>query len=153
MNTKSFITCKRCSQSSYRTAASLLNFGCLLCDRKKKVKGSNIFTKAFENNQNPDTYKCSLYVVEFFNENEKFIKIGVTTVSVIKRFRKTKYNVKTHLVLNLTLNEALRQEKETLKEFKEFKYTPIISFHGKQECLKFNCLENVVTALMARNSQ
>lgn len=120
---------------------------------KKRASGSNIYTKTFKNNQNPDTYKCLLYVVEFFNETEKFIKIGVTTNTVAYRFRKTKYNMRVHLTLNLTLTEALKHEKDILKDFISFKYIPLKSFNGKQECLEFKCLDNVVIALMARNSQ
>ena len=61
--------------------------------------------------------------------------------------------MKIHLTLNLTLTNALKHEKDILKEFMEFKYNPLISFKGKQECLEFKCLKDVVTALRARNSQ
>ena len=44
-------------------------------------------------------------------------------------------------------------QNDILKEFMEFKYNPLISFKGKQECLEFKCLKDVVTALRARNSQ
>ena len=153
VKTKSIVTCKRCSKELLRTSTSLLKFGCLNCDAKQRASGSNIYTKAFKNDQNPDTYKCLLYVIEFSNEIEKFIKIGITTNTVSQRFKKTKYNMKIHLILDLTLTDALKHEKDTLKEFMEFKYNPLISFNGKQECLEFNCLENVITALLARNGQ
>ena len=151
--TKSIVNCKRCSQEFLKTPNGLLEFGCLNCDARQKASGSNIYTKAFKNNQNPDTLDCILYVVEFFNESEKFIKIGITTNTVGQRFKRMKYNIKKHLVLNLNLTKALKHEKDVLKEFVEFKYIPLISFNGRQECLKFNCLENVITALLARNSQ
>ena len=140
-------------KQTLRSPSSLLSFGCLTCDAKEKVSGSNIYTKAFKNNQNPDTLKCLLYVVEFFNETEKFIKIGITTNTVEYRFRKMKYNMKIHLTLDLTLTEALKYEKDILKEFIGFKYNPLISFNGKKECLKFICLNNVIKVLLARNGQ
>lgn len=153
VKSKSIVNCKRCSQEFLRTPDSLLKFGCLNCDAKQRANGSNIYTKAFKNNQNSDTLNCVLYVIEFFNESEKFIKVGITTNTVDQRFRRMKYNMKKHLTLNLNLTRALKYEKEILEEFVEFKYIPLISFNGKQECLKFNCLENVITALLARNGQ
>ena len=58
-----------------------------------------------------------------------------------------------HFTLDLTLTEALKYEKDTLKEFIGFKYNPLISFNGKKECLKFICLNNVIKVLLARNGQ
>lgn len=79
-----------------------------------------------------------LYVIECFNDNERFIKIGRTYCTIGQRFCDTKsmpyqyeliYEIKDdnpYLIFNL--------ENKLKKEYKPHKYKPLIKFTGQNEC-------------------
>jgi len=88
---------------------------------------------------------CLVYIIKCFNNDEEFIKIGMTTQTTKKRFndiRSMPYNyevIKEHLC---SAEEAWSLEKEYHQKFKEYKYLPKITFHGIQECFNINTLKN-----------
>lgn len=87
-----------------------------------------------------DSYK--VYIIECYNNEEKFIKIGRTFNTIERRFL-TKENMPyNYIVLKTILFEipsgAFKEEMELKRKFKEFKYLPNIEFGGKHEC--FNIL-------------
>lgn len=151
---KGKITCKQCDYSFYSTPQLHLThkLGCPLC-RVRCTTGDNIYTKAIKAGSNYDEYPCSLYLVEFYNESERFLKVGITTNEITYRFRKSKYEYKVHCLFNSTLSVCIDQEKDILTEFNSYQYFPKISFNGETECFEFNSLSNIKNVLLARNGQ
>lgn len=146
--TKSVITCKSCKTDFKQTPHSHVNVksGCFSCNVKSRLD-ANIHLKVLNKKI------LHLYVVELFNEKESFIKIGITSNTVLQRFRRCPYQVKIHLDLKLESEDAFQQEKEILKEYKDFKYNPLISFSGFTECVSKEILDDIVKVLLARNGQ
>jgi len=79
--------------------------------------------------------KCIFYVLEFFNDNESFIKVGVTAVSIKKRYASVK-NYKYKIILEIKGESEFisNLEKDTLNKHKQFKYNPFLEFEGRTEC-------------------
>lgn len=78
-----------------------------------------------------------LYVLECFNDTERFYKIGITSLSIKKRYASTRdlpyaYSVVKEIVGDGAYIYDL--EKELHKEHKVYKYTPSIQFKGNTEC-------------------
>lgn len=113
----------------------------------------NIFTKAAIAGKPIDEYPCTLYLVELSNDNEKFIKIGITTNRIYQRFHENPYKLKIHYQFNSNIEECLKQEQKILKDYSKYKYNPEISFKGYTECLEFNILDQIKNVLTARNGQ
>ena len=89
-------------------------------------------------------------VVKEFNNDEMAIQKELKRIQSVKCRLKKQKGKSTY---EKEMTEALKYEKDTLKEFIGFKYNPLISFNGKKECLKFICLNNVIKVLLARNGQ
>jgi hypothetical protein len=79
--------------------------------------------------------KCTFYVLEFFNDNESFIKVGVTTVSIKKRYASVK-NYKYKIILEIKGESEFisNLEKNILNTYKDFKQKPLLEFQGRTEC-------------------
>lgn len=81
------------------------------------------------------------YILKCFNDEEEFYKIGITSRSV-----KQRYLSKIHLPYDFDIikeykskaEEIWNLEKQLLRENKQFKYKPKLSFAGEGEC--FNSL-------------
>ena len=87
--------------------------------------------------------KGFLYLIYFICEKseEEFCKIGITSRSIKERFCNAQYN---HLKIKKTV--LLEQEpaliydleNEILREYRQYKFTPEISFDGRTECFTSN---------------
>lgn len=92
---------------------------------------------------------AKLYFIHFYNNNEEFIKIGITSKSVEKRFRsenKLGYAIKIIKYLEGEASKIWNMEKKLHKKFKEFKHIPKINFNGSTECFNINIkslIENI----------
>ena len=74
-----------------------------------------------------------LYVLECFNENERFIKIGITSRSIKERYyNKTLMPYAYSVIKEIVGNPEFIFDLETNlhKEHKEYKYIPLIPFAG-----------------------
>lgn len=86
-----------------------------------------------------------LYVINAFNENENFFKIGITSKTAAWRFRgnsEMPYDYEILCELNIGLVDAYEHEQYILDKYKEYKYVPKIYFAGKDEVLSINPLEH-----------
>lgn len=95
--------------------------------------------------QHPE--KCThLYLVEFSNEFERFIKIGISELGIAERFRHSEYsNYAINVIRDQYINaySAAMLEKHILRSFrKEFGYNPQ-NFNGRTECLEMLALDTV----------
>lgn len=81
---------------------------------------------------------CTLYFIKCFSKNEVFYKVGITLRGIKTRFREKKrmpYNYEVlHKVSSKDAGCIYDKEKDILKVFKLFKYTPKQDFHGRTEC-------------------
>ncbi len=84
--------------------------------------------------------KPCLYIIKCYNETENFYKIGITTTSLKVRFSGKKLPYK-YEVMQIIENEDASFiydcEKFLHKQFKSFKYKPLINFDGSTECFKY----------------
>lgn len=100
---------------------------------------TNWKTKGYKS-KNFDSFK--VYILEIWNENEKFYKIGRTFQTVEKRFAgkdTIPYNWKVLKTINAQPDYIYNLEIELKRQNKEYKYLPKIDFHGRHEC--FNKIE------------
>lgn len=89
---------------------------------------------------NFDTYK--LYIIECWNDSERFYKIGKTFLTVGKRFYNKERMPYQWKVVDTTEGDARtisQLELQTHAELRAYSYTPEICFEGNTEC--FSCYE------------
>jgi len=114
------------------------NAGCQKCG----ITGWSLTTwkkRALESNYF-DSFK--LYIIQVYNKDEKFIKIGRTYTSLEKRFSILKnYNVKVIKVIKGDCDYIFNLEIEFKNKFKKYKYVPNIKFEGYTECYNEKVLE------------
>lgn len=106
--------------------------------------------------------KPQLYVLRFFNEDENFIKIGITDDSIGRRFssagegNNTKLPYKFeilhqffHTDISISLVEL---ENKIQKNFTHIKYFPKIKFPGYTECFTLNNVNEVLQFITTFNN-
>lgn len=75
-----------------------------------------------------------LYKVRLYNDKESFIKIGITTKSIEKRFKYIPYNFEIIKIIEGDSGYIYDLEIKTKKLFKNYKYIPLLKFKGETEC-------------------
>jgi hypothetical protein len=133
------VICPTHGEFSIIAGNHLKGCGCIKCSNKgrgwKKTDWIN-FTKDRE---------CTLYVIKCFNETEEFVKIGITSLSIQKRFGRNQLNSYLYKVvkeLKGTGEEMFSLEEYLHKRFKFFHYSPLVEFKGsKKECFTTDILE------------
>lgn len=126
------IHCNTCNVTfNQRPAEHKRGAGCPNC----KVKGGWSYT-AWENaGKGKDGYK--VYMVECWNENEHFIKIGKTFNKISRRFsgaNNMPYNWKLIATVEGSPKYICMLEQKLHNACKNFKYLPKTHFHGRHEC-------------------
>lgn len=75
-----------------------------------------------------------LYVVELFNEEESFIKVGITTKDLIQRFKQLPYEFKLLRLIQGESGYIFDLENRFKSIYSQFRYSPRLSFNGDTEC-------------------
>ena len=110
---------------------SLAGNGCQKC---KSEISSFSKSKWIENNIGKI---CTFYVLRFYNEEECFIKVGVTSKNVNSRYKKLKaYRYEKLIEINRDSETISGIETRVPKKYKPYKYTPKLKFEGSTECLE-----------------
>ncbi len=78
--------------------------------------------------------KSKLYKVKLFNENESFIKIGITTKPVEIRFKSIPYKYEVIKIIEGESGYIFDLENRVKRIFKKYSYKPKIQFKGQSEC-------------------
>ena len=124
--------------------------GCIDCgfiktSKNNKRTGWNYsdWEKAANISKNFDSYK--VYIIECFNTEERFLKIGKTFLTVKRRYRLKSslpysYNIVKEYIFQFA-TDASQYETELQNKFKAYQYSPRISFSGKYECFTPEILE------------
>jgi hypothetical protein len=80
-----------------------------------------------------------LYLVQIYDETESFLKVGITTTSLERRFRELPYDFKAIVTKEFSdVTELYLTEKWIHYRFNRARYTPIKNFVGYTECYKTN---------------
>lgn len=109
--------CKKCGSVGFSKESWL-----------KKTKGKRAF----------------FYILKVFNENEEFIKFGITSNTVKERYRRLKnYQFEIIKLIEDTPSKVYDMEKRLIKEYKNYKVMPKLPFEGWSECLSITCLEKI----------
>ena len=109
--------------------------GCPYCGRESTESiYERVLVKHPERADNP----CTLYVLRISNDEERFIKIGITTMPTKQRFWGAFDSYKYEIIeeFHSTLEKCLNIEKQTLTHFRKHLYQPKELFGGHTECLK-----------------
>jgi hypothetical protein len=86
---------------------------------------------------------CIFYLIKIYNENESFLKVGITTESISRRYSGKLPNYEYEVLISHddSVEKCLRIENEIIDRFA--KYTPLNKFAGSLECLNINGLEDI----------
>lgn len=90
--------------------------------------------------------KCDvkLYLLEVFNDAERFIKIGLTSTSIIHRFCNIQYDFKELRSIIGSAAYVWELEKKLHLLFKSHSYEPLTYFKGHTECYRFEALDQIL---------
>jgi hypothetical protein len=117
---------------------------------KARVIASRRWNKT-DSPQRKKADECIFYVLRVYNESEEFIKCGITTESVSRRYsgKMNGYQYDVAYQLDASVSECLSLERQVSETFN--KYTPTDDFAGKLECLEISQLQSVVDFAMRKN--
>jgi len=135
--TKIKITCPIHGVFEQKPNNHLLGKGCKKCGIDYGVWSYSIWEEKGLNSNKFDSFK--LYVLECWDENEKFFKIGKTFRTIDLRFKGEKYmpyNYKIIKVIEGDSKYISELEQEYKNKFKQKKYLPKKEFNGRYECYK-----------------
>lgn len=129
------ITCKKCSHVFYRKPINHLNSdGCPICYNDYKPGSYKWWKKCCENKD------AIFYILECWNDNESFYKIGITCNTIKNRYYKSSLMPYEYKIIfkYQSYNKELIYKTELLlkKNIKLYAYKPTIEFGGsKTECI------------------
>lgn len=85
--------------------------------------------------------KALFYILRVYNDNEVFIKFGITSKTINYRYRTLKnYKFDIKYVKEGSASEIYDTEKRMIKKYKCCKTIPKLQFKGYSECFDINCL-------------
>jgi len=138
------ISCKKHGIFNQQANSHLNGAGCPKCGLERTIQSSKEnspswtitnWNKAGEKSKNFTGFKC--YIIECWNENERFFKIGRTFLDVSKRFNHKKalpYNWKLIKIFEGNAKEIHEMETFLKRKNKNYKYIPLLEFKGMYEC-------------------
>lgn len=119
---------------------------CPSCANESKGWNRTAFREAVERNG-----KGTLYLVKIFDNEEVFLKLGITSHSVTHRFRSNIgkcYNYEVVYEVSSTDGDKIyNAEKQLLRKFSDFKYNPKIKFEGYTECFVETISSNIISEI------
>lgn len=117
-------------------------------NEKSKKARDNANKRWGDNNSRLKADKCLFYILNFFDENESFLKCGLTTESISRRYSGKTANYKYEVVkqIECSVNEAIELEK--LISSNCIKYNPKNKFGGYLECYASENLSNIIELVM-----
>jgi len=133
------LDCRRHGEFSIKAQYLLDNkISCPDCVSENKKNKDNRLGGYNKSNTRNNFKKCNFYLVKLKNEDETFVKIGMTIQNLKNRFprmKSKKYDVEIIKNIEIELCRAFELEQKILYEFIERKYRPKTKFCGYTECL------------------
>lgn len=99
---------------------------------------------------------CLVYIINCFNDNENFFKIGLTQRTIKQRFCRKKempYQYKILFEFHMNLYDSIYLEQELINLNFDNKYIPKIIFEGYTECFDNINLTKITNAIKKYNVQ
>lgn len=112
--------------------------GCTKCGKEESAVYQNL--KEYKDRDG------ILYIINMFNKEESFIKVGITTLSVYSRFKRSYKLPYKYWVLKEVkgdLESVINLERFILNNNNLKKYKPMKKFKGRSECFELSELEIV----------
>jgi len=139
------IFCNNCeSYFEQRPADHKRGAGCPHC----KTHGGWRYSDWIEQGKEKNGYK--VYIIECWNEEERFLKIGKTFNTLERRFN-GKYNMayqwKVLQIIEGSPRYICELEQTFHNSYHQYKYLPKLQFHGKQECYAIKNKEIILKTL------
>lgn len=130
------IKCKLHGEFEQMIESHLFGYGCTRCASIGFSKTS--WLKRLKNKIG------TFYIIKMFNDDEIFLKIGITSKTVISRYKNLKvYNYEIIKEINGSPSEIYDLEKNILKIHKKEKYVPKYDFNGNSECFNIEILNKL----------
>lgn len=142
---KVIITCPKHDDFLQSPNSHLKGRGCKKCYLENEGYGKSKFVHFAKQNI------CSLYLIEVYNTEERFLKIGITSKDVKTRFsgdKKLPYDYKILKVVKSNSSSYIWDKEVEIKRlFKKSKYNPNLKFKGYRECFSSIEKENILNYL------
>lgn len=147
--TKIKIVCQEHGVFEQRPLCHIRGKGCAKCRNDNTTYN---FIQKYRDNPELGAKSGLIYILEVFNDNEKFLKLGITSDSYgrFKKYRadfkKVGYSFNTLFEFETTNYISAMAENDILKlmRLENNIYTPNENFSGKGECLFLECLDSIV---------
>ena len=129
--------------------AHLKGHGCKLCANIITQKSAILNSRGWSLNDwvsNCNNSNARLYIINCYNDNERFIKIGITKRTINVRFdskQEMPYNYNILYDIESTPEKIFLTEISIKKQLKKFSYTPLIKFNGATECYTENIIYDI----------
>jgi hypothetical protein len=138
--TKVIIICKEHGEFLQRPDQHLRGSGCHKC-ANEILQLSDTIKRLRAAGRNPSGF---LYVIECYDEHEHFFKIGITSLSVKKRFagKLMPYDYDILLEYPMGIINAYGIEQDVIRRLVKCYYEPQIYFGGRSECFSENPIEH-----------
>lgn len=112
--------------------------------RRKQSHRSKLFTEWMKMAKEHNKTKAHLYFVELSGEGETFLKIGVTTTSIYRRFKDLPYRFKRLKSVTADCKTVFQLETKVLRTFKKKRYYPSKKFSGFTECFQISAKKEIL---------
>jgi hypothetical protein len=115
--------------------------GCPVCAKIMSSCKQRLTCDEIESSKN---MKCTLYVMEFSNDVEKFWKIGISSKYNKRKtdlLKQSKYVIKDVFILAWNVFDCISLEQHILHKYKKYRYRPSNYFQGRTECFSVNPYE------------
>ena len=138
-NLKVTITCLEHGDFEQEANSHLKGTGCYRCNEVYTGFSKTPFrNKCIKNNNGLGI----LYVIRCFNESESFYKVGITSYTILRRFKYSlPYDYEVLAEIEALPDYIYNTEKELLRLVKDSGYKPKNTFGGNSEC--FNNIEPI----------
>jgi hypothetical protein len=133
------IICEKHGEFEQYPGNHLIHNGCPSCSWEEMTNQGNNYIRDeyIKKSKGRTTY---LYIIKCWDENEEFLKIGKTFLSVDKRYTKNNlpYNRETLYLIHGEAGEIYDLEAEIHSTLKEYRYFVKNKFQGHTECYIIN---------------
>ena len=124
-----------------------------LNERAKKTKKAEDsanarWSKDEKDEERKKAVQCLLYAIKIYDESETFIKVGITTESVSRRYSGKLNDYQYEMIFSCenTVEKCLEYERTIKNIFKN--YTPQKQFAGYLECLEISQYDELINFVM-----
>lgn len=142
-NKKVKIICNKCNTMFLQTPSGhLKSSGCWNCSHVTVFSKTDWIKMC-------NSKSCSplVYIIRCYNDIENFIKIGITSYPINRRFSgKNSMPYEYEVLKEIKGSPGFLYDKEhlLLKKFKQFQYSPDLIFPGSKECFNISILQEVL---------